>query len=75
MTEKNVDSLVLEHLRYLRGKIDLLIEKSDMHTQRLNSLEQSVALLHSDMANVNLRLDNFGRRLERIENHLELIHD
>lgn len=75
MKNMTTENIVLEHLRHIRQKIDLLIEKTDSQTMRLNSLEQSTAMLHVDLAGVNLRLDNFEKRLDRIENRLDLIDE
>jgi hypothetical protein len=74
MTE-STDNIILEHLRHIRRKVDLIEEKVDIHTLRLSSLEQSTAFLHVDLAQVNLRLDNFEKRLDRIEKRLDLIEE
>jgi predicted nucleic acid-binding Zn-ribbon protein len=71
MAENN-DNLVIEHLRYIRARVDK--NENDMADikMRLSSVERSNALLHLDIAQVNYRLDGFDKRLGTIENRLEL---
>ena len=71
MTE-NTDSLVLEHLRYIRAKVDKNASDMEDIKMRLSSVERSNALLHLDIAQVNYRLDGFDKRLVIIESRLEL---
>jgi len=40
---------------------------------RVGSMERHLANLQSDIANVHLRLDHQGDRLDRIERRLELV--
>ncbi len=78
MTE-NVESLILEHLRAIRGDIAKLSEKIDVLTYRTGSIEErltlverGVANLHADIAAIQQRLDRQNDRLERIERRLDL---
>jgi hypothetical protein len=70
MTE--VESLVLDHLRYLRREMDgLRADVRDIKTP-ITSLERKYADLHGDFANQSLRLDRLEQRLERVEHQLNL---
>jgi chromosome segregation ATPase len=78
MTE-NVENLVLEHLRHIRGRVDKISEDVDTiklrmqsFDERLVSLERAVVNVHSDLALVNVRLDRIDSRLDRVERRLEL---
>lgn len=70
MTE--VEGIVLEHLRHIRGAVDGL--RDDMHEvkQRLGSLERDVAQVHVKIAELSERADRIGSRGERMERRLEL---
>lgn len=79
MTE-NVEHLILEHLKALRGEFSAF--KADMSEvklrltsleERTSLLERSVANLHGDIALLHSRLDRMDGRLERIERRLELV--
>jgi predicted nuclease with TOPRIM domain len=64
MTE--AESLVLEHLRHIRGAVDGLREDMREVKGRLGILENQYASLSS-------RMDRIDGRIERIEQRLELI--
>ena len=49
----------------IEGRLDDLVD-------RVSSLEQSVAHLHVDNANLSKRMDGIERRLTRIEKRLDL---
>ena len=61
-----VENLVLEHLRAIRG--DLTTVKEDVRNikVRLTSLEENTAAM-------NRRLDKMDERIERIEKRLDLV--
>ena len=67
-----IENLVLEHLRYIRTKVDRI--KADvMDVKRpVTSLEIQVATLHTDFANQPLRIDRIEGCLDRIERRLDL---
>ena len=67
-----IDSLILEHLRHIRGRVDQLAEDMTIVKQRLTSLESQVAGLHGDNAILQRRMDGFEVRMERIERRLDL---
>lgn len=71
---ENVENLILEHLRGVRGSVDKLVASTDELRVRISSLEGHVAglrrdisLVHDDIAAVHLRLDHHEERLSRIE--------
>ena len=66
------DSLVLRMLRRLDEKMDCLIDDVGDLKRRVTSLEQLVALLHTDVAGQSSRIDRIETRLERIERRLDL---
>jgi septal ring factor EnvC (AmiA/AmiB activator) len=75
----NVENLILEHLRSIRGDIAGLGAKVDTLTLRVHSLEdhisimgKSLANLHGDIMITHSRLDQVDARVERIERRLEL---
>ena len=79
MTE-NVESLILEHLRHMRGKIDGIADSMDDLKARMTSLEGSMIgvkreVNHGDETDARLQvsLDRIMKRIERIENRLELV--
>ena len=67
-----MENLVLEHLRAIRTTLDKVEREFVDVRQRVGSIERHLANLQSDMANVHLRLDHQGDRLDRIERRLEL---
>ncbi len=67
------NNVVIEHLCAIRsssGKIER--ELSDL-LHRVSSMERYLANLQSDVANIHLRLDGQGERLDRVEHRLELV--
>ena len=79
MTE-NVESLILEHLRHMRAKIDGIADSMDDLKARMTSLEGSMIgvkreVNHGDETDARLQVsvDKIMKRLERIENRLELV--
>ena len=78
MTE-NVENLILEHLRHMRSKIDGISEGMDDLKARMTSLESSMVgvkreVNHADEtdARQQVSLDKLAKRIERIEQRLEL---
>lgn len=72
MTE-NIENLILEHLRHIRGRIDKFSDDMDDLKLWVGSLEEHVSLLHTDLAIVHKQLDQQGKRLERVERRLEMV--
>jgi hypothetical protein len=78
MTE-NVENLVLEHLRHIRGRVDQIADDVTDLRHRMTSLENAMALVkrevaYSDEADARqqVSIDNPTARVERIERRLEL---
>ena len=71
MTE-NVENLILEHLRHIRGRVDQMAEDLGTVKLRLSSLESQVVGLHGDNAVAHQRMDHIDQRLDRIAGRLDL---
>jgi archaellum component FlaC len=76
---ENLDSLVLEHLRHIRGKVDQIADDVSEVKHRISSLEGNLGSLKKDSANQqddiyhqNAVIDSIKDRLNRIESRLEL---
>jgi len=71
MTE--VENLILELLRHMRGTIDTIREDMREVKTRLGILENQYAILANQYATVSTRLDRLDGRVERIERRLDLV--
>ena len=76
---ENVDSLIIEHLRHMRGRIDQTAEDMREIKHRLATVEvsqgtilQHLGHLASSIAQQQVSFDRFSDRVERIEKRLEL---
>jgi predicted nuclease with TOPRIM domain len=72
VTDERAD-LILNMLRAIHAEQTAQREKLDEIIVRLGRLEREVAGLHTDYANLAVRLDNLDRRVTRIEQRLELV--
>ena len=64
-------SLVLEHLRHIRGVVDDM--RAEMKfIMRMGLAERNIVSLHVADATQNVEIDRIKERLERIERRLEL---
>lgn len=68
---ENIENLILEHLRHVRGRIDKLSDDMDTFKLRMQSLDERLTLveravvnIHSDLAVVHSRFDRIERRLD-----------
>ncbi len=75
----NLESLVLEHLRHIRGRVDQIAEEVSEVKHRLPSLELSWVsvkreIWHGDEtdARQQISIDKLNERIQRIERRLEL---
>jgi outer membrane murein-binding lipoprotein Lpp len=75
----NVENLILEHLRHIRGKVDHIASDMDDLKARMSNLEASMVLAKREVnhgEDVNARqqvsLDRLAKRIDRIEDRLEL---
>ena len=68
----NVESLILEHLRHIRSKMDAVsLDMSDIKS-RVSSLEETQGQLLFMMGGLGKRMDRFDERLGPIERRLDL---
>lgn len=79
----NIENLILEQLRVLRGEVQSLRNevqsmreesREEFHNVKmpLNSLERLVSGFHDDIVIVQGRIDRVDSRIDRIEKRLEL---
>jgi len=74
------ENLVLEHLRHIRGRVDLIADDIKEVKLRLSTLESSLSLVRREIiigdetgARQQASIDRIVDRLERIEHRLEEI--
>jgi hypothetical protein len=67
------ENLILRAPGRIRDQNDLILTKLEELTVRVSSVERELAGVKVDMAAINQRLDNFDRRLVRIERRLDLV--
>lgn len=76
---ENVDNIILEHLRHMRGKIDQMSEDMRDVKHRLATVESSqgsimqhVGHLATSIAQQQLSFDRLSDRVEHMERRLQL---
>lgn len=76
---ENIESLVLEHLRHIRLRVDTIAEDMGDLKSRMSSLENAMNLVkreitHGDEtdARIQVSIDQLAKRIERIERRLEI---
>lgn len=76
----NVDSIVLEHLRHIRARVDQIADDMGDLKHRMSSLELAMASVKHEVAHGDetdarqqVTLDKLAERLQRIEKRLELL--
>lgn len=67
------ESIILEHLRRIRGTVERTAEDVHDLKQRMTSVEYQIAQLRLDVAGQSVRMDRMDSRLERIERRLDLV--
>ena len=67
------DNLVLQHLRAIRGQLDLLNERQIETMQRVGALEVQMSNVVTQLANLSVRVDRIDARLDRVEHRLGLL--
>ena len=77
---ENVENLVLEHLRHIRGRVDQIADDVGDLKQRMSGLESAMNLVRREVAlgdetdaRQQVTLDKLNARIERIERRLELL--
>ena len=68
----DIESLVLEHLRAMRGDIGEIKQRLDRMDLRLSVLEQTTGSLLTLGASDRDAMASLAKRIERIEQRLEL---
>jgi outer membrane murein-binding lipoprotein Lpp len=75
----NIENLVLEHWRYIRGRVDQIADDLVDLKHRMSGLEQAMNLVRREVnlgdetdARQQVTLDRLVERIERIERRLEL---
>lgn len=75
----NIESLVLEHLRHIRGRVDQIADDMKDVKLRLSALESSTTLVRREIllgdeadARQQVAIDRILERLEKVERRLEL---
>jgi hypothetical protein len=66
----DIDNIVLEHLRHIRGAVDALRDDMREVKHRVGSVEREV--VHVKVAELSERVDRLSDRLERVERRLDL---
>jgi hypothetical protein len=76
---ENIENLVLEHLRHIRGHVDQIAENMGDPKHRMSGLEQAMNLVKREInlseetdARQQITLDKLAERIGRIERRLEL---
>jgi len=77
---ENIENLILEHLRHIRGRVDQIADDMNDLKMRMSSVEQGMVLVKRDLAvgdetdaRQQVSLDKLLERIQRIEKRLELI--
>lgn len=76
----DMDNLVLEHLRHIRGRVDQIADDMMDLKNRISGLEQAMNLVRREVnlgeetdARQQITLDKLVERIQRIEHRLELL--
>ncbi len=70
----NVESLILEHLKHIRSKVDVIsLEVQDLKS-RASATEEMLGQVLVLIGGQGKRMDRFDERLSRIEKRLDLEH-
>ena len=72
MADDNVRDINRERFNRIDGKLDRILNAIEQLTLRVGSLEQKTAIVVTDIARINSRMDEFNSRLLRIEKRLDL---
>lgn len=72
MTDE-IENLILEHLRVIRGDVQKLKADAAEMMSRLGSIEGHLAIMQGDLARTFQRIDSQDERLSRIEQRLNLV--
>ncbi|NJR20541.1 MAG: hypothetical protein HC777_03170 [Hyphomonadaceae bacterium] len=68
----NVESRILEHLKHIRGKLDVVsLDLADIKS-RVSLMEETQGQVFAMIGGLGKRMDRFDERLSRIEKRLDL---
>ena len=77
---ETAESLVLEHLRHIRGRVDQIADDMVDLKHRMSSLENAIVSVKREVAagdetdaRQQVNLDKLVERIQRIEERLELL--
>ena len=77
---ENVENVIIEHLRHIRGRVDRIAEDMGDMKHRMSSLESAMVLVKREVAagddtdaRQQVSLDRLHDRIERLERRLEII--
>ena len=73
MADATHESVILEHLRHIRGKVDRLSDDMVEVKRRLSNIEIAQGHLQSQMGQLNQRMDGIDVRVDRIEQRLDMV--
>ncbi len=65
-------NIILEHLRHMRGKLDLVVNDLQSLNVRMGSVERILAGAYPVEVLQNVKIDRLEARIDRIERRLEL---
>lgn len=78
----DIENLVLEHLRHIRGRVDQIADDVSDLKQRMTGLEVSMSLIKREVSygdevdtRQQITLDKLLSRIERLERRLSLRED
>jgi outer membrane murein-binding lipoprotein Lpp len=76
---ENVENLILEHLRHIRGRVDQVADDMSDLKHRMSSLEHAMVSVKREVASGDetdarqqISIDKLVERIERIERRLEI---
>jgi hypothetical protein len=73
MADEPID-LNRERFNRVDAKLDRILDAIEHLTLRVGSIEQKTAIVVTDIARLDARLDDFSKRLRRIEGRLDLVN-
>ncbi len=68
----DIENLVIEHLRHIRGAVDRTEQRLDDLTTRVGRIETNTGQIYVILAEHSVRFDHLETRITRIEKRLDL---
>lgn len=69
---ESIENLVLEYLRRIDRKVDVLTDDARDMKLRMSNVELRLSTMQTGIARIDSRLDRLEMRVERIEKRLDL---